>query len=71
MTKNLPVEITGITLEINSLKDVERAVSVVISKDIINNLTLSLEYMRRDNMSNIALYDYEKNLYSMGLSWRW
>jgi len=52
-------------------KDTERAVSVVISKDIINNLTLSLEYMRRDNMSNIALYDYEKNLYSMGLSWRW
>ncbi|MBI3599852.1 MAG: hypothetical protein HY097_04325, partial [Nitrospinae bacterium] len=52
-------------------KDIERAISGSISKDIINNLTLSLEYLRRDSMSNIALYDYEKNLYSMGLSWRW
>ncbi len=51
--------------------DREGAVMVAISKDIAENLTFSLEYMRRENSSNIALYDYEKNLYSVGASWRW
>lgn len=51
--------------------DKEGAVMVALSKDISKNLSLSLEYMRRDNSSNIALYDYEKNLYSVGASWRW
>jgi len=52
-------------------QDIDRGVMVALSKDIAKNLTVSLEYMRRDNSSNIALYDYEKNLYSVGVSWRW
>lgn len=52
-------------------RDIDRAVNVVLSKEVKGNLTLSLEYLRSDNKSNIALYDYEKNLYSVGLSWRW
>ena len=52
-------------------RDLERAVSAVISKDIGKGWSVSLEYLRRRNSSNIDLYDYRKNLYSMGLSWRW
>lgn len=52
-------------------RDIDRAISIALSKDIKENLTISLEYMNRRNSSSIALYDYEKNLYSVGLSWRW
>jgi len=54
-------------------KDIERNLSAGISKDIGKNKdkTISLEYRRTVNSSNIALYDYEKNLVSAGMSWRW
>ena len=52
-------------------EDTERAVNVAVSKDIGKGWSVSLEYLRRRNSSNIDLYDYRKNLYSMGLSWRW
>lgn len=52
-------------------EDMERALNVVVSKDIGKGWSVSLEYLRRRNSSNIDLYDYRKNLYSMGLSWRW
>ncbi|MBF0507080.1 MAG: tetratricopeptide repeat protein [Nitrospirae bacterium] len=51
--------------------DIERTLNAVFSKDIGKNWIVSLEYLRRRNSSNIDLYDYTKNLYSMGLSWRW
>lgn len=52
-------------------KDIERSVNVAFSKDISKGWIVSLEYLHRRNSSNIALYDYKKNLYSMGVSWRW
>lgn len=52
-------------------EDTERSLNTVISKDIGKGWSVSLEYLRRRNSSNIDLYDYRKNLYSMGLSWRW
>jgi len=52
-------------------RDIDRGLMTSISKNIGKNWSVSLEYLRRRNSSNIALYDYEKNLYSMGLSWRW
>lgn len=52
-------------------KDTERSLSAVVSKEIYKNFTLSLEYLRRDNSSNIVLYEYEKNLFSLGVNWRW
>ncbi len=52
-------------------RDIERAVSTVLTKDIGKNWVVSLEYLHRRNSSDIALYDYKKNLYSVGLSKRW
>ena len=52
-------------------RDIDRAVMVALSKDIAKNFTVSLEYLRRRNSSNIALFDYEKNLYSVGVTWRY
>lgn len=54
-------------------KDIERNLTAGISKDIGKNKdkTITLEYRRTINSSNIALYDYEKNLVSAGMSWRW
>ncbi len=52
-------------------EDTERSLNTVLSKDISKGWSVSLEYLRRRNSSNIDLYDYRKNLYSMGLSWRW
>lgn len=52
-------------------EDTERSLNTVVSKDIGKGWSVSLEYMRRRNSSNIDLYDYRKNLYSAGLSWRW
>jgi hypothetical protein len=52
-------------------RDIDRAVNTVISKDIGKGWGVSLEYLRRKNSSNIALYDYKKNLYSVGVNWRW
>jgi len=52
-------------------RDIDRGLMAAISKDIGKNWTLSLDYTRRRNSSNIDLYDYRKNLYSVGVSWRW
>ena len=52
-------------------EDTERSLNTVVSKDIGKGWSVSLEYLRRRNSSNIDLYDYRKNLYSLGLSWRW
>ena len=52
-------------------EDTERSLNTVVSKDIGKGWSVSLEYLRRRNSSNIDLYDYRKNLYSVGLSWRW
>jgi tetratricopeptide (TPR) repeat protein len=52
-------------------EDTERSLNTVVSKDIGKGWSVSLEYLRRRNSSNIDLYDYRKNLYSAGVSWRW
>lgn len=52
-------------------RDIERAVNTVFSKNIGKGWSVSLEYLRRRSSSNIELYDYRKNLYSAGVSWRW
>ena len=52
-------------------KDIARDLTLGLSKDIGENKTISLEYTRTINSSNIALYDYEKNLVSVGMDWRW
>jgi len=54
-------------------KDIYRNFTWGLSKDIGKNKdkTISLEYARTVNSSNIALYDYKKNLVSVGMSWRW
>lgn len=54
-------------------KDISRNFVAGLSKDIGKNKdkTISLEYSRTINSSNIALYNYEKNLTSVEVSWRW
>jgi hypothetical protein len=54
-------------------KDIARNFTWGLSKDIGKNKdkTVSLEYSRTITSSNIALYAYEKNLVSVGVSWRW
>ena len=42
-----------------------------ISKDLPYNITLSLEYLRDRNYSNIELYDYTRNVVSLNASWRY
>ena len=41
------------------------------SKDLPGNLTLSVEYLLDMNISNLALYDYTRNVVSVSLSWRY
>lgn len=52
-------------------KDIERITSASISKDIGDHITVSGEYLRRDNSANLALFDYEKNIYSLGITYRY
>ena len=42
-----------------------------ISKDLPWNVTLSLEYLRDQNISNLAVYDYTRNVISLNASWRY
>ncbi len=41
------------------------------SKDLPGNITLSVEYLLDLNISNLALYDYTRNVVSVSLSWRY
>ncbi len=41
------------------------------SKDLPGNITLSLEYLLDMNISNLALYDYTRNVVSFSVSWRY
>ncbi len=42
-----------------------------ISKDLPYNLTLAVEYLLDRNFSNLALYDYTRQVISVSLSWRY
>ncbi len=42
-----------------------------ISKDLPYNITLSLEYLLDRNFSNLALYNYTRNVISFNVSWRY
>lgn len=41
------------------------------SKDFPGNITVSVEYLLDVNVSNLALYDYTRNVVSLSVSWRY
>jgi len=51
--------------------DIERVVNVLVSKEFLKSFTVQIEYLRRRNTSNIALFDYAKNLYTWGITYRY
>ena len=51
-------------------EDIERSVSTTVSKDIGDHITVFGNYLRRDNSSNMKLYNYEKNIYTLGITYR-
>jgi hypothetical protein len=66
-TMNFPQE--------NTIFDVKRAdqisnLSAGITWELHKNITLVGQYSRIDNGSNIAIYDYLRNLYTVGLEYR-
>ncbi|HYL82290.1 MAG TPA: hypothetical protein VEU07_15850, partial [Candidatus Acidoferrum sp.] len=50
-------------------RDMNHLVSV--SKDFPGNITLSLEYLLNRNLSNLAVFDYIRNVVTMSVSWRY
>jgi tetratricopeptide (TPR) repeat protein len=42
-----------------------------LAKDLTPNLTLSFEHLWNHNESSIAAYDYKRQVYSAGLTWRY
>ena len=42
-----------------------------LAKDITPNLTVSFEHLWNSNESSIAVYDYKRQVYSVGLTWRY
>ncbi|MDI6760279.1 MAG: tetratricopeptide repeat protein [Candidatus Brocadiaceae bacterium] len=52
-------------------KDTERVISASLSRDFGDHITVFGEYLRRRSSSNLALFDYEKNIYSLGISYRY
>lgn len=42
-----------------------------IAKDFPYNITLSLEYLLNRNVSNLAVYDYIRNVVSFSVAWRY
>lgn len=51
--------------------DIDRMVSSTMTKEIYKNINLYCQYLHRVNSSNIPLYAYTKNLYSIGFNWRY
>lgn len=59
----------------NTIFDVKRTdqisnLSAGITWEFHKNVTLVGQYSRIDNGSNIAIYDYLRNLYTVGLEYR-
>ena len=52
-------------------RDKEFSMSVVLAYPLPRDLTLSLEYLRDRNDSNLALFDFTRNVFSIGLQWRY
>lgn len=50
-------------------RDINSMVS--LSKDLPYNVTVALEYLYNRNISNLELYDYQRNVVSMSLSWKY
>lgn len=42
-----------------------------LAKDITPNLTFSLEHLWNNNVSTLGTYSYRRQVYSMGLTWRY
>ena len=42
-----------------------------LSKDLPWDLTVSVEYLRDENISNLKVYDYTRNVISFNVSWRY
>lgn len=50
-------------------KDMNHLFSV--AKDLLGNVTLSVEYLLNQNISNLAVFDYLRNVISLSVSWRY
>ena len=51
-------------------KETEHSFNVALFKALTENLTISIEWLYRNNDANLALFDYSKNIYSIGATWR-
>jgi len=51
-------------------KDIENAIITSVSKDIGDHVTVFGEFLKRNNYSNLSLFGYEKNIFSVGISYR-
>lgn len=52
-------------------KDIEKVISASLSKDIGGHITVFAEFLKRNNDTNTSLYTYEKNIYSIGMTYRY
>jgi tetratricopeptide (TPR) repeat protein len=62
---------TGITTPAIHRTDRDMNHVFSIAKDLPDNITLSVEYLLNRNMSNLAVYDYIRNVISFSVSWRY
>jgi hypothetical protein len=61
------------TLSPDTIHRIDRDMNhqVSLSKDLPYNMTVSLEYLFNRNYSNLAIYNYARNVVSLSLSWRY
>lgn len=62
---------TGITSPQIHRSDQDMNHLLSVTKDFPGNISLSLEYLLNRNFSNLALYDYIRNVVTMSVSWRY
>ncbi len=52
-------------------RDDEELIHLVsIAKDLSEHFTVSLDYLFDDNISNLDAFDYDRNVFSISLTWR-
>jgi hypothetical protein len=52
-------------------RDLETTALFGLAKDLTPNLTLTLEHLWNSNKSTIADYSFNRQVYSLGLTWRY
>lgn len=62
---------TGISEPTTHRSDRDMNHLLSVSKDFPGNITLSLEYLLNRNLSNLAVFDYIRNVVTMSVSWRY